>query len=129
LESSDECVWVETSTFGSLNLPIVNLLPDIKLQIIDRLFRFLDSKPNTHNFRIIIVGDFNIRGFDWKCGLLLQNFHHCSKLKGEAICTSTCLLNLSLCIDAVGSSNLLDLNIFQFKRLMNYSCRPWTSKA
>jgi hypothetical protein len=47
------------------------------------------------NFRVIMVGDLNTPGFDWERALSLQNSHYYSKLKGDAIYTSTCLLNLS----------------------------------
>jgi hypothetical protein len=73
------------------------------------IFRFLEDSLDTHNFLVIMVGDFNAPGFDWKNGLSLPNSHYYSKLKGDAIYTSTCLLNLIQCIDTVGSSNLLDL--------------------
>jgi hypothetical protein len=56
-----------------------------------------------------MVGDFNAPGFDWKSGLSLPYSHYYSKLKRDAIYTSTCLLNLNQCIDTVGSSNLFDL--------------------
>jgi hypothetical protein len=56
-----------------------------------------------------MIGDFNTPGFDWKNGLSLPNSHYYSKLKGDAIYASMCLLTLSQCIDTVGSSNLLDL--------------------
>jgi hypothetical protein len=56
-----------------------------------------------------MVGDFNTPGIDWKRGLPLLNSHYYSKLKGDVIYTSTCLLNLSQCTDTVSSSNLLDL--------------------
>jgi hypothetical protein len=59
-----------------------------------------------------MVGDFNSPGFDWNRGLSLPNSHYYSKIKGDAIYTSTCLLNLIQCIDIVGSSNLLDLMFF-----------------
>jgi hypothetical protein len=59
-----------------------------------------------------MVGDFNALGFDWKSGLSLPNSHYYTKLKGDEIYTSTCLLNLYKCIDTVGSSNLLDLLFF-----------------
>jgi hypothetical protein len=56
-----------------------------------------------------MVGDFNAPGFDWRSGLSLPNSHYYSKLKGDAIYTFTCLLNLNQCIDTVDCSNLLDL--------------------
>jgi hypothetical protein len=56
-----------------------------------------------------MVGDLNAPDFDWKSGLSMPNSHYYSRLKGDAIYTSTCLLNLNQCIDTVGSSNPLDL--------------------
>jgi hypothetical protein len=78
------------------------------------------------NFLVIMVGDFNTPGFDWKRRMFLPNSHCYSKLKEVAVYTSTCLLNSSQCTDIVGSSNLLDLNFFQPKRFI-YSCRPGTT--
>jgi hypothetical protein len=63
------------------------------------------------------MGDFNTPRFDWKRGLSQANCHHYSKLKGDAICTSTCLLDLRQRIDAVGSSSLLDLAFTNFSEL------------
>jgi hypothetical protein len=48
-------------------------------------------------------------GFDWKKGMSLPNPHYYSKLKGDAIYTSACLLNLNQCVETAGSGNLLDL--------------------
>jgi hypothetical protein len=111
LEFCDECVWVEIPTYDGLNLLIGNhyFPPDTKPEIIANYFRFLENKIDTHNFRVIVVGDFITPGFDWKFGLSLPNSHYYSKLKRDAIYTSTCLLNLNQCIDNVGSSNLFVL--------------------
>jgi hypothetical protein len=59
-----------------------------------------------------MVGDSNAPGFDWKRGLSLPNSHYYSKLKEDAIYSSTCLLNFNQCNDTVGSSNLLVLICF-----------------
>jgi hypothetical protein len=83
--------------------------PDVKPDTIANYFRSLENKLDTHNFRVIIIGDFNAPDFDWKRGLSLPNSHYYCKIKGEAIYTSTCLLNLNQCLDTVHSSNLLDL--------------------
>jgi hypothetical protein len=63
------------------------------------------------------MGDFNTPSFDWKHGLSQTNYHYYSKLKGDAIYTSTCLLDLRQCIDTVGSSSLLDLAFANFSEL------------
>jgi hypothetical protein len=80
----------------------------LNLKTLLTTFDFLENYRDTHNFGVIMVVDFNAPGFDWKSGLSLPNSHYYSKLKGDAINTSTCLLNLNQCIDTVGSSNLLD---------------------
>jgi hypothetical protein len=85
------------------------IFPDAKPENIANFFRFLENCLETHNFLVIMVGDFNVPGFDWKSGMFLRNSHYYSKLKGDAIYTSTCLPNLNQRIDTVGSSNLLDL--------------------
>ncbi|PNF33582.1 hypothetical protein B7P43_G14684 [Cryptotermes secundus] len=123
LESCDECVWVEIPTSDCLNLLIGNhyFPPDANTENIANYFSFLENNLDTHNFRVIMVGDFNAPGFDWKSGLALPNSHYYSKLKGDAIYTSTCLLNLNQCIDNVRSSNLLDLI---FSNLSDISITP-----
>jgi hypothetical protein len=61
-----------------------------------------------------MVGDFNTPGFDWSYGLSVPDCQFYSKLRGDAIYTSTCLLNLQQCNYAVGSSNLLELVFTNF---------------
>jgi hypothetical protein len=63
------------------------------------------------------MGDFNAPGFDWNCGLPQANSHYYSKLKGDAIFTSLCFLDLRQRMDAVGSSSLLDLVFTNFSDL------------
>ncbi|PNF43033.1 hypothetical protein B7P43_G08782 [Cryptotermes secundus] len=116
LESYNECVWVEIPTLDNQNLIIGNhyFSPDTKLEVIANYFRSLEDRLDTKNFRVVIVGDFNAPGFDWNHGLAVPDCHYYSKLRGDAIYTSTCLLNLQQCIDSVGSSNLLDLVFTNF---------------
>jgi hypothetical protein len=83
--------------------------PDTKPEIIANYFHSLETTLDTHNFRVVMVGDSNSPGFDWKLGVCLPNSHYYSKLKGDAIYASTCLLNLSQCLDTVGNGNLLEL--------------------
>jgi hypothetical protein len=83
--------------------------PDAKPENIFKYLRFLENYLDTYNFRVIMVGDINAPGFDWKSDLSLPNSYYCPKLKGDAIYISTCLRNLNQCIDTVGSSNRLDL--------------------
>jgi hypothetical protein len=119
LESFDECVWSEIPTYDGLNLliGIRYFPPDTKPEIITNYVRFLENNLDTQNFRVILMGDFNTSRFDWKRGLSQANCHYYSKLKGEAIYTSTCLLDLRQRIDAVGSSCLLDIAFTNFRQL------------
>jgi hypothetical protein len=110
LESCDECTWVEIPTSDCPPVFIDYYFPpDTIPDVITNYFCFLENKLDTHNFLVIIVGDFNSPGFDWKCGLPQPNCHSYSKLKGDAIFTSTYILNLTQCLDTDGRSNLLDL--------------------
>jgi hypothetical protein len=70
---------------------IITLLPILNVQ-----FTFSSSKTSwIHNIFVITADDFNTPGCDWKQGLHFSNCHSYSKLKGDAIYTSTCLLSLS----------------------------------
>jgi hypothetical protein len=96
-------------TLDGLNLLIGNHY--FSPENISNYSRFVENKLDTHNFLVITVGDCNAPGFDWKNGLSVPNSHY----------TSTCLLNLNLCIDTIGSSNLLDLN---FSNLSDLGITP-----
>jgi hypothetical protein len=63
---------------------------------------------DTNNFCVVLFGE---------SGLPLPNCHYYSKLKGGAIYTSTCLLGLRQCIEAVDRHNLLDLVFANFTDL------------
>jgi hypothetical protein len=69
---------------------------------------------NTNNFRVILLCDFNAPSFNWGCGTSLPSSHHYSKLKGDAIYTSACLLGLRQLVEAADSLNLLDLVFANF---------------
>jgi hypothetical protein len=49
--------------------------------------------------------------------IILSKCHYYSKLKGDAIYTSTCLLGLKQCVEAVDSIKLLDLVFANFTDL------------
>jgi hypothetical protein len=53
--------------------------PDAKPENTANYFRFLENKLDTHNFRVVMIGDFNAPGFDWKSGQSLPNCHYYSK--------------------------------------------------
>jgi hypothetical protein len=116
LESYDECVCVEIPTLDSLKLLIGNhyFPPDTKPEVITKYFHSLEDRLDTKNFRAVMVWDFNTSGFGWNHGLSVPDSHYYSKLSGDEIYTSTCLLNLKECIEAVGSSNFLGLVFTNF---------------
>jgi hypothetical protein len=100
---------VQICSFVTIDSP-----PDTRAEVIVNYFRFLEDKLDTHNFRVVMVGDFNTTGFEWNHGLSVPDCHYYSKLKGDAVYTSTCLLNMHQCIDAVGINNFLDLIFSNF---------------
>jgi hypothetical protein len=106
LQFFDKCVWVEFPTHNGPNLLIGNhyFLPDLKPAIICKYFSHSENNLDTTNYRVILLGDFNVPGFDWESGLPRENCQFYSKLRGEAIYTSTCFLGLGQCVDADYSS-------------------------
>jgi hypothetical protein len=111
LELCLEHVWVEFSTVDGPNLLVGNhyFPPDAKPQLITNYFHDLENMLDTNNFCVILLGDFNVPGFNWECGTSLPSSDHYSKLKGDAIYTSACLLGLRQLVVAADSLNLLDL--------------------
>jgi hypothetical protein len=91
--------------------------PDIKPEVITHYCRHLENTLDTNNTRVILLGDFNAPGFNWESGTPLPNSHYYSKLKGDAIHTSTCLLGLRQCVEAVDTLNMLDLVFANFTDL------------
>jgi hypothetical protein len=69
------------------------------------------------NYRVILLGDFNIRGFDWESSLPHENCQFYSKLRGDVIYTSTCFLRLGQHVDADYSSTMLDLVFYNITDL------------
>lgn len=76
-------------------------------------FGYLEYVLDNHNFRVH-PGDFIIPLFDWKLGLSAAISQYCSKLKGEAIFSSMCLLGFSQHNYSCNSGNLLDLGFTNF---------------
>jgi hypothetical protein len=111
LQFFDECVWVEFPTYKGPNSLIGNnyFSPDVKADIICEYFSHLENKFDTTHYRVILLGDFNIPGFDWESGLPREHCKIYSKLRGDAIYTSTCFLGLGQRVDADYSGNMLDL--------------------
>jgi hypothetical protein len=91
--------------------------PDTKPEFITDYFRLLENMRDINNFSVILLGDFNAPGFNWGRGLPLPNSHYYSKLKGDAIYTSTFFLGPRQCVEAADSHNLLDLVFANFSDL------------
>lgn len=111
LEFFPESVWVEITLSDGRDLLISNhyFAPDIKVDVIDNYFKFLENKLDSLNCRVLLIGDFNVPGFDWDKGLPSPHCHYYTKLKGEAIHSATCLLGLNQHNRPDGGGNLLDL--------------------
>lgn len=52
-------------------------------------FGYLNHVLNIHNFRVLLLGDFNLTLFDWKLGIPPAISHYYNKLRGETIFSST----------------------------------------
>jgi hypothetical protein len=72
---------------------------------------FLENTLDTPNFHVLLLGNFNVPGFDWNSGLRSNNSHYYAKLKGEVIHFSICFLGLLLWI-AIIQSVLCTMVIF-----------------
>jgi hypothetical protein len=70
LELVEECMWVEIPTVDGINLLIGNhyFASDIAVDTIKQSFCSLENILHTYNFRVLVVGNFNVPGFDWKLG-------------------------------------------------------------
>jgi hypothetical protein len=77
------------------------LSPDTKAEVITDYFHHFENTQNTNNTRL-----FNAPGSKWENGTPLLKCHYYSKLKGDAIYTSTCLLGPRQCVEAVDSLNM-----------------------
>jgi hypothetical protein len=77
--------------------------PDTVPGVITDYFHFLENTLDTKHFRVILLGDFNAPGFNWGLGSPLPNYHYYSKIKGDDIYTSACLLGLRQFVVAVHS--------------------------
>jgi hypothetical protein len=49
--------------------------PDASPNAILNYFSSLVNKLDTKNYQMTLMGDFNMPGFDWVCGLPLPNYH------------------------------------------------------
>jgi endonuclease/exonuclease/phosphatase (EEP) superfamily protein YafD len=66
LELTYECIWIEIPIPDGFNLLVGNhyFPPNMDNKVIENYFHSLENKLNTHNFRIVLFGDFNVPGYD-----------------------------------------------------------------
>jgi hypothetical protein len=114
-----ECVWLEITLTDGRNLLIGNhyFAPDVNVDIIRNYFNFLENTLDTLNYRVLLLGDFSVPGFDWNSGLASLNCHFYTKLKGDVTHSATCFLGLSQHNYSDSGSNLLDLVFSSFADL------------
>jgi hypothetical protein len=103
------CVEIPTADGISMLISNHYFSPETKPEVVSAYFHRLENILGTNNIRVILRGDFNAPGFNWEIGAPLPKCHYYPKLKGVAIYTSTCLLGLRQCVEAVDSLNMLHL--------------------
>jgi hypothetical protein len=103
-------VWVEIPVHDSYSLLIGNhyFPPDCDVKFIEDYLNFLEHNLSAHLYRVIILGDFNVPKYDWIYGTPLPNCHYYSKIKGNLIHATSCLLGLYQHNSSVPNSALLD---------------------
>jgi hypothetical protein len=96
-ELTYECVWIEIPIPDGFNLLVGNnyFPPNMDNKIIENYFNSLENKLNTKNFCVVLLGDFNVPGYDWVSGLPHANTHYYTKLRSEVIQNAACFLGLS----------------------------------
>jgi hypothetical protein len=90
-----------------------------RLTLISKLLNKINSfeiKFNPQNFRVILLGDFNVPGFDWANGFPQANSHYYTKIRGDVVHSAACYLGISQYNLTMQNKNLLDL-VFA-----NFSC-------
>jgi hypothetical protein len=111
LELTSECVRIEIPIPDGFNLLVGNhyFSPDTDIRIIENYFNSLEIKLNPQNFRVVLLGDFHVPGFDWANGLPQANSHYYTKIRGNVIHSAACYLGLSQYNLTIQNKNLLDL--------------------
>jgi hypothetical protein len=76
-----------------------------------------ETPCDTKNQCVLLIGDFNVPNFDRERSLSLPNCYFYSKLKGDAVFTSTCLLGLT---QHLLTDSSLDLVFTNFDRVCTF---------
>jgi hypothetical protein len=104
-------VWVEIAVADNNNLLIGNryFAPECDVKIIENYLNLLEQNLNTCQYRVIMLGDFNVPRYNWLNGTQLSNCHYYNKIKGNLIYATSCFLDLNQPNNYISSSALLDL--------------------
>jgi hypothetical protein len=76
-------MWVEIPVADNNNLLIGNhyFALDCDVNMIENYLNLLEQNLNTHQYRVIILGEFNVRKYDWLNGTPLSDCYYYNKLK------------------------------------------------
>jgi hypothetical protein len=123
LELANECVWIEIPVPDGFNLLVGNhyFPPDADAKVSENYFNSLETNLNPQSFRVVLLGDFNVPGYDWVNGFPQDNTHYYIKLRGDVIHNSTCYLGLSQYNLISQNKNLLDLVFANFSNANVYN--------
>jgi hypothetical protein len=116
LELTKKCVWTEIPVNDGFNLLVGNhyFSPKSDNNMTENYFSSLETKLDTHNFRVVLLGDFNVPGYNWVNGFPKANFQYYTKIRGGIIQNATCYLGLQQCNFTVRRMNLLELVFANF---------------
>jgi hypothetical protein len=91
-----ECVWVEIPVRDNYSLLIGNhcFSPDCDVKIIENYLNSLEVNLNSHLYRVVMLGGFNVPNFDWLNGTSFSNSYYSNKIKGNSLYTASCFLVL-----------------------------------
>jgi hypothetical protein len=101
----------EIPILGGFNLHVGNhyFPPNTDVKVIESCFNSVETNLNPQKFHVVLLGDFNVLGYDWVNGFPQANSHYYTKLRGDVIHSTTCYLGLSQCNLTIQNENLLDL--------------------
>jgi hypothetical protein len=108
-----EYVWVEIPVRGNYSLLIGNHY----LKIIENYLNSSEVNLNSHLYRVVMLGDFNVPNFDWLNGTSFSNSYYYNKIKGNSLYTTLCFLGLNEHNNCVPNSALLDLVFTNISKL------------
>jgi hypothetical protein len=89
LELTYKCVWIVIPIPDGFNLLVGNhcFPPNMVNKVIENCFNSLENKLITQNFRVVLLGDFTVPGYDWVSDLPHAYTHYYTKLRGEGSIT------------------------------------------